>query len=87
MKISYDYSELLFEINSDIAEELIDTSGDIWIIRDDEPVYENYKPIVDYYYINDLKLDNLYDSSDGFKAIKLPVSKVLDEMNELNRII
>ncbi len=49
---SYDYSELIEELQSDIDEGLIKNSTIIGVLRDDKPIYSDidYKPIIDYYY-------------------------------------
>lgn len=53
MKISYDYEELIEELNADIEEGLIDKDGEVYILRSENPVMLDYHPIVDYYYLSD----------------------------------
>ena len=56
MNVSYDYSELIMELKSDVAEGLLDTSSIINIVRKPNPKFKeiNYNPIVDYYCPNAL---------------------------------
>lgn len=56
MNVSYDYSELIMELKSDVAEGLLDTSSIISIVREPNPKLKgvNYIPIVDYYFPNAL---------------------------------
>lgn len=56
MNVSYDYSELIMELKSDLAEGLLNTSSFINIVRAPNPklMGVNYIPIVDYYYPNTL---------------------------------
>lgn len=86
MKISYDYSGLIQELKSDVLEGLISLDGYLYIIRSEKPVYDNYRPIVDYYYVETLS-SMAFEEADKFKAVKTTVKKVLEEMEEWNRII
>ncbi|SFU89568.1 hypothetical protein [Butyrivibrio sp. M55] len=56
MNVSYDYSELIMELKSDVAEGLLDTSSIINIVRapGSKLMGVNYIPIVDYYCPNAL---------------------------------
>ena len=52
MHISYDYSELIEELEGDITEGLINQEGSLLIVRSDKAIAtENgpYYPIIDYY--------------------------------------
>ena len=53
MNFSYDYSELIDEIKSDLSEGLINLSDTIKVIRSHKITYEDYRPIIDYYYDDD----------------------------------
>lgn len=80
LNISYDYTELIQEIKSDMKEGLFDKY--IYIERDyNKSLSElNYKPIVDYYYSEDEIPENV-------GCDKAYVEDVLEEMEELNSII
>lgn len=80
LNVSYDYSELIYELESDIEEGLVDES--LFIVRelnkDLEPL--KYKPIVDYYYdIDEIPKDVNYE--------KVLTKEVLEEMKKWNFII
>lgn len=49
-KIKIDYKELLSEINEEVAEGVLLPEDTIQILRDSEPVVENYYAIIDWYY-------------------------------------
>lgn len=85
MNYSYDYTQLISEFESDILEGLLKKDGYVYIIRDKIVSEMNYRPIIDYYYIESLK--QFASESDKLRAIKLPVVKVLNEMYEYNSII
>ncbi|MFY8330700.1 hypothetical protein [Vagococcus carniphilus] len=86
MKISYDYDELIQEIKEDIIEHKVLNYKDyIWIVRADEPVHKSYRPIIDWYYFEDLKSMSL-EEQDKLKAVKVQVGVVLIEMIEANDI-
>lgn len=55
MHISYDYSELIEELEGDIEEGLIEQDGDLLVVRSEKTIQsENgpYHPIVDYYAVD-----------------------------------
>ena len=74
MKISYDYTELLEELMSDIIEFNKDEMDFIYIERDWDR--ELYQPIIDYSF-EPLEV----------RHEKLKVILVLEEMENMNRII
>lgn len=74
MNISYDYTELLEELKSDIIEFNKDEMDFIYIERD--WYRELYKPIIDYSFE---PLDVPHE--------KLKIILVLEEMEEMNRLI
>ena len=70
-KLSYDYEEMIGELKSDIEAGLIKTSTLINIVRAREPFSEevNYRPIIDFYYDQDIEnmslpLASLYDKNE-----------------------
>jgi len=76
MNISYDYTELLDELHSDLSEELIRLSSFIKIVRDKSRQY--YHPIIDYYY-DDYEVHEDHD--------RVRVYEVLQEMEQYNKIL
>lgn len=78
MKYSYDYDELINELESDLLEGLIALSDTIKIVRSTIPAYKTYLPIIDYYYD-----DN--DPGEEFEVMQ--VSAVLKEMYSENSIL
>lgn len=76
-KISYDYSDLIEELEADMAEGL--TSDYIYIVRGDYIEAIDRKPIVDYYYTAE-------EISEGDFAEKVLTEQVLAEMKRFNDI-
>lgn len=85
MKISYDYGEFLQEFKEEIEDNILDKESYIWIIRAENPVYADYYPIIDWYYLDDLKNDET-DSMDKVRAKKRQLGAVLSEMLDVNDI-
>ena len=83
-KLSYDYADLLEELNSDLEEFGVKTDDYIYIVRGNEVGEENfgiektYKPIIDYY----LQGDQMEEPTE-----KITVKKALEEMQTVNQII
>ena len=78
MNYSYDYDELLEDIKGDLVEGLIKRSDKLKIVRSSNVRYENYKPLIDYYYLED-------EPDEEYEEIK--VSDVLLEIEYHNKII
>lgn len=76
-KISYDYSDLIAELEADMAEGLTDEY--LYIVRGDYIEAIDQKPIVDYYYTAE-------EISEGDFAEKVLTEQVLDEMKRFNDI-
>ena len=76
-KISYDYSDLIAELEADIAEGLTDEY--IYIVRGDYIEAIDQKPIVDYYYTDE-------EIAEGDFAEKVLTEQVLAEMKRFNDI-
>lgn len=76
-KISYDYSDLIAELEADIAEGLTDDY--LYIVRGDYIEAIDQKPIVDYYYTSE-------EIADGDFAEKVLIEQVLAEMKRFNDI-
>lgn len=76
-RFSYDYSELIEELEADIEEGL--TSDYIYIVRDDYNEMLEKCPIIDYYYTPE-------EIEEGDVAEKVLTSSVLAEMKADNEI-
>ena len=76
-RFSYDYSELIEELEADIAEGLTDDY--LFIVRGDYNEALEKCPIIDYYYSQD-------EIDDGDMAEKLGVEAVLNEMKQDNAL-
>lgn len=76
-KISYDYSDLIEELEADIAEGLTDEY--LYIVRGDYIEAIDQKPIVDYYYTSE-------EIAEGDLAEKALTEQVLAEMKRFNDI-
>jgi len=70
----YNYDPLLSELLEDIEDGVIELEEDIYIIRKTEPLFENYRPILDYEY------DDILDGP----CERMRVSWVLKEMEDMN---
>lgn len=78
MHISYDYTELLGELKSELLHGNLNISSDIRIVRENTPVFGDYKPIIDWYYHDDIiNEDNEL----------INVTRAVDEMESVNSII
>ena len=74
---SYDYSELIEELEEDLAEGLIDDY--LFVVRGSYDEALEKCPIIDYYYSQD-------EINDGDMAEKAPTEAVLNEMKQDNSI-
>lgn len=86
MKISYDYSEFIEEIQEELETAVLSTNENIWIVRADDPIHESYRPIIDWYYLEDLK-DKASEEADKFKVVKVNVGEILEEMERINDVL
>ena len=77
-RFSYDYSELIEDLEADIAEGLTDDF--IFIVRGEYNETLDKCPIIDYYYSQD-------EIEEGDMAEKLGVEAVLNEMKQDNSIL
>jgi len=71
----YNYNALMSEINEDIENDILDLEEDIYIIRKTTPIFDDYRPILDYEY------DDILDGP----CEQMRVSWVLKEMNDMNK--
>ncbi len=96
MFLSYDYSEMIDELREEIEDGILTLSDKINIVRSEDPVFENYYPIIDWYYYpleraldsieDDPKAKALFRKDKSFFESAL-LSDVLAEMEEWNSII
>lgn len=85
MKISYDYSEFLKEMQEELEAGTLTLDDEIFIVRKMRTVEHfgkvfNYNSIIDWYYLTD-------EIIDGDKVEKIKVKDFIAEMEEMNRII
>lgn len=50
MAFSYDYSRLIKELNEEISSGSLTLKSFIQVLREERPVFETYRPIIDWYY-------------------------------------
>lgn len=87
MKLSYDYEELLQEFKEELEDEVLTLDSEVYILRKDEPIFGNYYPIIDWYYLEDNER-NYPEFKEDFPKLRIEkLSDVLSEMEEMNRII
>lgn len=72
--MKYNYTDILEEINEDVENGILGLEDDLYVIRKTEPLFDDYRPILDYEY-QDIP-------EDSFEKIR--VSWVLKEMNDMN---
>ncbi len=80
MHLSYDYTELMQEFTRLLHKGTLRQDSHIYIIRQRLPVYGNYYPIIDWYYMSDLQYTAITDSR--FYPIKIQVGAVIAEMEQ-----
>ena len=84
VQYSYDYSELLQEFAEEFEDGVLSLSDEVYIIRALEPVYEDSRPVIDWYYLDDLKSAT---NSDRLRAVKVNVEKLVAELQKHNKIM
>lgn len=72
---TYNYKELKEEILEEIEDGIITLDDDLYIIRRTEPLFDTYRPILDYEY---------HDIPDG-PCEKMRVSWILKEMDDMQK--
>ena len=74
MGFSYDYSRIINELNEEIRDGILTPKSFIQILREDHPVFEMYRPIIDWYYDDKMTKENfapdIFDSEDEKKKKK-----------------
>jgi len=71
----YDYKDLISEIEEDIEDGVVRLEDDLFVIRRTEPLFNDYRPILDYEY------DDIMDGP----CEKVRVSWILKEMQDMNK--
>jgi hypothetical protein len=96
MKNSYDYGELIAELHEELEDGELYPGSIIQVLRADKPVFDLYRPIIDWYYDRDAMEEMLSDMDDSEinqyhkdqpALEQVTVSACLAEMEEVNRII
>lgn len=82
MRLKRHYELLKAELLSAALANEIDADGEIWIVRERVPIVENYRYIIDWYAIDDFKNGLAEEPSDKFRAVRLPLKKVIAELDE-----
>ena len=68
---SYDYDELLCDLENELETSDLHKTSYIQILRSEEPVFGDYKPIIDYYYEDEIMQDILtIDADDDIDEIE-----------------
>lgn len=57
MKIKYNYSEIITELEEEIEDGILTLDDTIQILRDDKTLYDNYYVVVDWYYSDDTMME------------------------------
>ena len=71
MAFSYDYSRLIKELKTEIADGVLTPKSFIQVLREEKPAFESYRPIIDWYY-DDKKTKesftpDIFDSDDEIR--------------------
>lgn len=87
MHISYDYDELIKEFEEELEDGILYLDSEVKIIRKSEPVYQDYRPIIDWYYIDQVpptlaQIKQLEIDEANMQI--MTVEEVLEEMRELD---
>lgn len=84
-KISYDYSELIQELNEEIADGILKNNSVIQVLRD--KTKSVYHPVIDWYYSEDKIVEDTtieFDDSEADKELKREyLSRYLDDKPNL----
>lgn len=70
MKYSYDYEEFIDDLEMELTDQMLTLQSPIQILRADQPVFENYYPIIDWYYCHQDMLDLMPDFDDDQEDIE-----------------
>ena len=82
---SYDYSEFITEFRYELEDEVLSSSDHIVIVRSHKPAFNDYYPIIDWYYIAD-KIEA--EENTGNKALEIvSIGDCLIEMKKWNKTL
>ena len=74
MGFSYDYSRIINELNEEIRDGILTPKSFIQILREDHPVFEMYRTIIDWYYDDKMNKEKnapeIFDSEDESREKK-----------------
>lgn len=59
MSISYDYEEMIQELQEELSDGILSLTDNIQILRDDKDIGYGYRPIIDWYYDDNTMTDDL----------------------------
>jgi len=62
--LSYDYEELIEELHEELADGELEHEDVIQILRDDKAIFENYYPIVEWFFEHDLEVIFILEDED-----------------------
>lgn len=72
----YNYNDLRSEIEDEVSNRVLDLEDEIFVIRREEPIFDDYRPILDYEYAD----------IPGEAFEKMTVNDVLNEMKEMSKL-
>ena len=81
MRLKHFYQNLKKEFQEEIRDHILTEESEIWIVRETQPIVENYRYIHDWYYIDDLANEQ-EEENDKFRAVRTTVGRVLKELDE-----
>lgn len=90
MTLSYDYSELLKEIHEELEDGMVSLNTYIQVLRSKKPVYQDYRPVIDWYYddmvqMQDFETD-IFDSEKTKKKLIKEREEYLATKSQLESI-
>lgn len=92
MNYSYDYSEMIGELEDELQEGILQKLDTIFVLRSEKSFPDGYKPIIDWYYENTEEIIESEKEKEAFMKDKPHLEKILaelclDEMKERNKLI
>lgn len=102
MKYSYDYSDLLSELQEEVDEGILSDDSEVQILRKDETIFKDYKPIIDWFYndtlMEEMLIPDIFDDKEDLEdkarlkelytvnQPKLQSVKLIDLIEELEKV-
>lgn len=96
MRVSYDYEELLAELIEELEDGVLVLQDVIQVLRAENPIHGQYRPIVDWYYDEEEMAEQVTDMTvqelDKYRRDKahleaVTVKECLEEMKKWNAIL